>query len=186
MTVRDVDWEDMVAPHAEDFLSRAQQYVVAAGVHTPTGNEPGAGVVKIFRAQIEEAIKYACEYGQKVRRELDKRFGIVQPPPDGPAGTESAPSPTDSGTPSGTSTQERPRRRQPTVQEPPAYHSESEARGEDTELPLRVAKVWADYLDAIGKGTFDHSPPRDKEVYCWLVLHRRRGADMPEFGTWSR
>ena len=57
---------------------------------------------------------------------------------------------------------------------------------EDRQLPRRSAKVWADFQDAIVKGKFNHSPPRDREVYDWILIHQREGADLPKFPTWQR
>ncbi|KKM79527.1 hypothetical protein LCGC14_1349010 [marine sediment metagenome] len=57
---------------------------------------------------------------------------------------------------------------------------------ENRQLPRRVAKVWDDFQDAIVKGKFSDSPPKDREVYGWLLIHRRRGEDLPKFTTWQR
>ena len=76
-----------------------------------------------------------------------------------------------------------------------AAQKEDKARGragtsdgpeDNRHLSRRVAKVWADFQDAIVKGKFDDSPPKDREVYEWLLIHRRKGEDLPRLPTWQR
>ncbi len=57
---------------------------------------------------------------------------------------------------------------------------------ENRQLSHRAAKVWADFQDAIAKGTFNDSPPKDREVYNWLLILRQKGEDLPKFLTWQR
>jgi hypothetical protein len=58
----------------------------------------------------------------------------------------------------------------------------SETKG----LSRRAEVAWKDYQDAIGKGKFDNSPPTDREVWEWLLVHRRKGENLPHFETWQR
>ena len=53
-------------------------------------------------------------------------------------------------------------------------------------LSARASRAWKDYQDAIGKGKFINSPPNDREVWEWLLYHRCKGEDMPQFETWQR
>lgn len=53
-------------------------------------------------------------------------------------------------------------------------------------LSRRAEIAWKDYQDGIGKGKFANSPPTDREVWEWLLIHRRKGEDLPNFETWQR
>ena len=57
---------------------------------------------------------------------------------------------------------------------------------QNRQLSRRATKVWADFQDAIVKGKFNDSPPKDREVYDWLLIQRRKGEDLPKFPTWQR
>ncbi len=53
-------------------------------------------------------------------------------------------------------------------------------------LSARAVRAWMDYQDAIGKGKFINSPPNDREVWEWILCHRRKGENLPKFKTWQR
>ena len=76
--IRDVDWEDMVAPDAEQFLSAVQQYVYSKGAHDPKEGTLEWGFVELFRAGVDDAIKSAVDYAKRMRQHTDtyrKRIG---------------------------------------------------------------------------------------------------------------
>lgn len=64
-----------------------------------------------------------------------------------------------------------------------AVPAESKPKGE---LSPRASKVWGDFQDAMAKGKFDKSPPTDKAVFEWLLVHVSRIEEMPKFDTWRR
>lgn len=63
---------------------------------------------------------------------------------------------------------------------------EEQATSDTPGLSRRAEAAWKDYQDAIGKGKFDNSPPTDREIWEWLLIHRRKGEDLPRFETWQR
>jgi len=64
--------------------------------------------------------------------------------------------------------------------------AERQETSETKGLSRRAEIAWKDYQDAIGKGKFSNSPPTDREVWEWLLIHRRKGENMPRFETWQR
>jgi TIR domain len=70
-SIQDVDWRDMVAPEAERFLSTVQQYVYSKRAYDPKEGTLESGFVKFFRAQVDEAIKMAVEYEERMRQHTD-------------------------------------------------------------------------------------------------------------------
>ena len=72
-TIRDIDWEDMVAPHAEGFLSRVQEYVSDdAGGYEPEEGSPSAVFISMFRKEVEDAIEKAADYAKRTKQEFQK------------------------------------------------------------------------------------------------------------------
>ena len=69
--IRDVDWEDMVAPDAEQFLGTVQQYVYSKGAYNPKEGSLGWGFVELFRVGVNDAIKGAEDYEERMRRQTD-------------------------------------------------------------------------------------------------------------------
>jgi hypothetical protein len=68
MTIRDLEWEDMVAPEAEHFLSTVQQYVHDKGIYDPEEGSSGWVFVELFRPSINTAIERAIAYKQRMRK----------------------------------------------------------------------------------------------------------------------
>lgn len=76
-TIRDVDWEDMVAPHAEGFLSTVQQYVHDKGIYDPEEGSPAWVFIEIFRESINTAIAKATAYNKRMRQYMDNALSSV-------------------------------------------------------------------------------------------------------------
>lgn len=73
-TIVDTEWAEMVAPHAEQFLSTVQAYVHSKGVYEPDEGSPGWILVKLFRAQAVTAIERAIAYNTQMREHCQKLF----------------------------------------------------------------------------------------------------------------
>lgn len=69
-TVRDLDWEDMVAPEAEAFLSTVQQYAQLRGLRDPVPGSASWTFLELFRAGIDLSIARAGDY----RKRVDEMF----------------------------------------------------------------------------------------------------------------
>ncbi|MGH9489830.1 MAG: toll/interleukin-1 receptor domain-containing protein [Terriglobales bacterium] len=77
-TIRDVEWDDMVAPGAEQFLSSVQRYVLEKGVYPPEEHSPAWILVELFRSSINVAVERAIAYDQRMRAYARKTFGAGQ------------------------------------------------------------------------------------------------------------
>jgi hypothetical protein len=80
-TVRDVDWEDMVAPDAERFLSTVQEYVMSKGAYPPEERSPAWVFIELFKPGVTSAIEVGEVYRkrmnlhfQKILAQTSKRF----------------------------------------------------------------------------------------------------------------
>ena len=82
-TVVDVDWQDMVAPDVEKFLSTVQRYVRSKGIYSPEQSSPAWIFVELFRPSAEEAVERALAYSKRMRDHARKVFGAKV----NPAGT---------------------------------------------------------------------------------------------------
>ncbi|MFW6106568.1 MAG: hypothetical protein ACOC8H_00235 [bacterium] len=76
-TVRDVDWDDMVAPEAERFLSTVQRYVHEKGVYDPEEGSTACKFVQLFRPSVETAISRALDYHKRMHQYAQKAFGGI-------------------------------------------------------------------------------------------------------------
>lgn len=77
-TIRDVEWADMIAPEAEQFLSSVQRYVREKGMYLPDEHSPAWTFVELFRPAINLAIERAIAYDQRMRTYAGKTFGFGQ------------------------------------------------------------------------------------------------------------
>lgn len=77
-TIRDVEWDEMVAPGAEQFLSTVQRYVREKGMYPPDEHSPAWTFVELFRPSINLAIERAVAYDQRMRVHARKAFGHGQ------------------------------------------------------------------------------------------------------------
>ncbi|MFB3893293.1 MAG: hypothetical protein ACE15C_14860, partial [Phycisphaerae bacterium] len=75
--IHDMGWQDGVAPHAEDFLARAQKFVIDQGLFWPEDGTPEAVTLEIWRSQIEEAIELAERYHAKASRTMRSMLAQV-------------------------------------------------------------------------------------------------------------
>jgi len=91
-TIRDVDWEDMVAPGAEQFLSTVQSYVFSKPVLELPEGSAGWLFVETFKDSITRAVNHATEYNARMRRHIKKILGPNQSA-GSPQATELAPTP---------------------------------------------------------------------------------------------
>lgn len=66
-TIGDCDWIDMVAPHAEEFLSTVQKYVQSKGTYEPEKGSPGCLLVQLFQPSVHTAIERAIAYNKRMR-----------------------------------------------------------------------------------------------------------------------
>src|SRR5882724_7786502 len=55
-TIADLDWNEMVAPDAEQFLSAVQQYVQFKGIYDPEEGSPAWVFIELFRPSVNAAI----------------------------------------------------------------------------------------------------------------------------------
>lgn len=107
-SIIDVDWEDMVAPDAEHFLSTVQQYVMTKGTYPPEEGTAAWIFVETFKSSVNEAIQVGETYCKRMAQEFRKYLGTKKQ--SGPAANDS------SGTPK-TVTNETPKVATPSVPE---------------------------------------------------------------------
>lgn len=74
-TIRDVDWDDMVAPDAERFLSTVQKYVHSKGLYEPEKNSPAWRIIELFRPSVDTAIERAIAYHTRIDEHRKRVFG---------------------------------------------------------------------------------------------------------------
>lgn len=80
-TIADVEWQLMVAPHADGFLSAVQRYVVKKGTYEPEEGSPAWIMVQLFRPGVETAIERAENYNRRLCKARQRMFespGAVQ------------------------------------------------------------------------------------------------------------
>lgn len=80
-TIADVEWQLMVAPHADGFLSAVQRYVVKKGTYEPEEGSPAWIMVQLFRPGVETAIERAENYNRRLRKKKHELFDSP-PSPD--------------------------------------------------------------------------------------------------------
>lgn len=78
-TIRDVDWEDMIAPDAEAFLSSVQQYVQSKGIYEPEARSMGWVFIELYRPGVNTAIERANAYNKKMRDYYRQVLGSTAP-----------------------------------------------------------------------------------------------------------
>jgi hypothetical protein len=74
-TLLDVDWQDMVAPDAERFLSTVQQYVNSKSTHEPEEGSPTWILIEMFQSTMDTAIQRAVAYNERMSRQRERVFG---------------------------------------------------------------------------------------------------------------
>ena len=78
-SIVDVDWEDMVAPDAERFLSTVQQYVMTKGTYPPDEGTASWILVETFKSSVNEAIQVGETYSKRMAQEFRKFIGTKKP-----------------------------------------------------------------------------------------------------------
>ena len=78
-TIRDVEWEDMVAPGAEQFLGTVQKYVLSKPVIELREGSGGWIMVEVFKDSISKAVDYAIAYNVRLRQDIKKMLGANLP-----------------------------------------------------------------------------------------------------------
>jgi hypothetical protein len=71
-TLQDVDWQDIVAPHAEQLLSTVQRYVIDHDMYPPEEQSPGWCFVELYRPSITAAISRGETYRKRMREYWQK------------------------------------------------------------------------------------------------------------------
>ena len=71
-TIGDLDWQDMVAPDAERFLSTVQQYVHSKGMYEPEKGSPAWTFIEMFRPSIEIAVERAVAYSKRMSQYTER------------------------------------------------------------------------------------------------------------------
>jgi len=78
-TIRDVDWEEMIAPDAEAFLSTVQQYVQSKGIYEPEERSLGWIFIELYRPGVNTAIERANAYNKRMRDYCRQVLGSTPP-----------------------------------------------------------------------------------------------------------
>jgi hypothetical protein len=86
-TIKDVDWEDTVAPEAEGFLSAVQKYIHHKGAYQPEERSPAWIFIELFRPAITMSIERASTYHQRMNEHMQKRLRAVSPSEKPPSTT---------------------------------------------------------------------------------------------------
>lgn len=71
-TIIDLEWEDMVAPQAEQFLSAVQRYLRDKGTYDPEEKTLPWLFLEMFRPGIDTALKNADNYRKRMREHYQK------------------------------------------------------------------------------------------------------------------
>lgn len=84
-TIRDCEWEDMVGPKAEHFLSTVQRYALDRGIRDPEEGSVAWTFIQFFRPSIETAIKHAENYERRMKAHMK---ALLAKPKDSEAPTD--------------------------------------------------------------------------------------------------
>ena len=76
-TIRDVDWEEMIAPDAESFLSTVQQYVHSKGIYDPEQGSSAWVFIEMYRPGVNKAIERANAYHKRMREYYRQMIGVT-------------------------------------------------------------------------------------------------------------
>lgn len=79
-TIRDVDWDGLVAPEAELFLSTIQKCIATKGVHSPEEGTSAWAFIELFRPGINTAIERAIAYNQRMLDYVRANLGCSPQP----------------------------------------------------------------------------------------------------------
>lgn len=73
-TIRDLEWDEMVAPEAERFLSTVQQYAHSKGIHDPEKGSSSWVFAEMLRPSIKSVIEEAEAYAKRMREQIQELF----------------------------------------------------------------------------------------------------------------
>jgi hypothetical protein len=79
-TIRHVEWEDMVAPDAERFLSTVQQYVHSKGIYDPEEGSQAWVFIELYRPSVNTAIERAIAYHKRMQQHWQRLLGSSNSP----------------------------------------------------------------------------------------------------------
>ena len=65
-TIRNVDWDEIIAPDVERFISSIQSYAVEHGLQDPEDDTPAGRFVEMFRPGINAAIATGLDYRKRM------------------------------------------------------------------------------------------------------------------------
>jgi|GEM_PF-2910195 len=69
-TIRDTEWDDMIAPGVEGFLSAVQSYLHASGFTEPSQGSHAWTFIEMFRDGVNTAIERAHNYAARMRQHI--------------------------------------------------------------------------------------------------------------------
>lgn len=72
----DVEWPEMVAPHADEFLSTVQSYVAEKGLYEPEDGSPAWIFIELFRPSVNEAIEASSAYTERMAAAWAQRLSV--------------------------------------------------------------------------------------------------------------
>jgi class 3 adenylate cyclase len=80
-TIRDMDWEDGMAPEADSFLSTVHQYVHSKGIYDPEEGSHAWIFVELYRPGVNRAIERANAYHNRMKEYCQRMFGTQEKDP---------------------------------------------------------------------------------------------------------
>ncbi len=78
-TIQEYEWQDMLAPEAEQFLSTVQQYIQSKGIYDPQEGTEGWVFLELFRPSVNAAIEKAIAYNKRMRQHMRQTLDSVSP-----------------------------------------------------------------------------------------------------------
>lgn len=87
-TIGNLDWDDMVAPDAEQFLSTVQLYVHSKGIYLPEEGSHAWVFIELFRPGVNNAIDRAGVYYNRMQQYRQRIIGSSPSPPPTSSSTE--------------------------------------------------------------------------------------------------
>jgi hypothetical protein len=135
-SIVDVDWDDMVAPEAECFLSTVQQYVMTKGTYPPEEGTAAWIFVETFKSSVNEAIQVGETYSKRMRHEFKAFMGRVKPNTPGASDTPVTPK---------TVTKETPKAVPPSAPEHTDPKATQPSRAPRTDIPRTQRSILAGF-----------------------------------------
>jgi len=76
--IHDLDWRDMIAPHAEEFLNRVQEYGSEKKAVVPDVNSPDGMALAGWTVDVKHTVKVAEKYHARAQRELKRLYARAE------------------------------------------------------------------------------------------------------------